>query len=34
VAADCLLCGDIMINSIDLPFILPGEEDLLHGWEV
>lgn len=34
VAEECLYCGDIMIKSIDQPFILPEESNLvMEGWE-
>jgi vacuolar protein sorting-associated protein 18 len=32
IAADCLLCGDIMINSIDTPFIDEDEEAEILAW--
>jgi len=28
VAAECIFCGDIMIRSVDRPFVMPEEQDL------
>jgi len=34
VASECVYCGDIMIRSIDQPFILPEESNLvMEGWD-
>ncbi|KAK9767863.1 tethering complex subunit [Basidiobolus ranarum] len=34
VASECYLCGDIMIKSIDLPFIPSSEQEELCSWSV
>ncbi|CAG8483434.1 620_t:CDS:10 [Paraglomus occultum] len=34
VASECILCGDIMIKTIEEPFISPEETDLLASWAV
>jgi len=32
IAADCPLCGDIMIKSVEKPFISPNEFDVIRSW--
>jgi hypothetical protein len=34
VAAECILCGDMMIKTIEQPFINDEENDLLASWAV
>ncbi|KAI8370705.1 uncharacterized protein BYT42DRAFT_99785 [Radiomyces spectabilis] len=34
VASECVLCGDIMIKSIDQPFIGEEEADVLASWAI
>lgn len=34
VAHQCVLCGDIMINSIHIPFISEEETDLAASWAI
>jgi vacuolar protein sorting-associated protein 18 len=34
LAADCPLCGDIMIKSVEKPFVQPGELDVIRSWEL
>ena len=34
IAAECLLCGDVMINSIQLPFFNPNDQNLLASWAI
>lgn len=34
VAHQCVLCGDIMINSIHIPFISEDESDLVSSWSL
>lgn len=33
-ASECCLCGEIMINSVSAPFILPDEDFEVKAWEV
>jgi len=34
VASECPFCGDLMINEISLPFILPEESAEKPSWEI
>jgi len=34
IAAECLLCGDIMIESIQLPFFNPQDQTVLSSWSI
>lgn len=34
VAHQCVMCGDIMINSIDVPFIGEEEADIAASWTI
>lgn len=34
VASECVLCGDIMIKSIDQPFVNEDEVDVVMSWSV
>ena len=34
VASECALCGDIMIKSIDQPFIADDDVDVIASWTV
>jgi len=34
VSGGCLFCGDVMINSIDLPFIKPSERSEINAWSL
>jgi hypothetical protein len=34
VAHQCIFCGDIMINSIQKPFIGEEETDLIESWTI
>nr|XP_009623287.1 vacuolar sorting protein 18-like [Nicotiana tomentosiformis]XP_016450972.1 PREDICTED: vacuolar protein sorting-associated protein 18 homolog [Nicotiana tabacum] len=34
VASDCPFCGDLMIQEISLPFILPEEAEESESWEI
>ncbi|CAB4425152.1 unnamed protein product [Rhizophagus irregularis] len=34
VASECILCGDMMIKTIEQPFINDDENDLLKSWEI
>ncbi|XP_072969864.1 vacuolar sorting protein 18 [Typha angustifolia] len=34
IASECPFCGDLMMRDIALPFIQPGEAELIASWEV
>ncbi|KAJ3144566.1 hypothetical protein HDU89_008178 [Geranomyces variabilis] len=34
VAAECPLCGDLMIRSVDRPFIAESESDVIRSWQI
>ncbi|RKP09915.1 hypothetical protein THASP1DRAFT_28279 [Thamnocephalis sphaerospora] len=34
VAKECFLCGDTMINSIEIPFVGDDEKELAASWEL
>ncbi|KAJ3158697.1 hypothetical protein HDU86_002662 [Geranomyces michiganensis] len=34
VAAECPLCGDLMIRSVDRPFIAESEGDVIRSWQI
>jgi len=34
VASECILCGDVMTSSLDLPFVLPDEVGEASSWQV
>lgn len=34
VAHQCIMCGDVMINSIHIPFIGEDEADLAESWAI
>lgn len=34
VASECILCGDMMIKTIEKPFINDEESDLLASWAI
>ncbi|KAI8059194.1 hypothetical protein BC940DRAFT_181029 [Gongronella butleri] len=34
VAGECVLCGDVMIKSVDQPFVSDEEVEVMHDWAV
>ena len=34
VASECVLCGDIMIKSVEKPFITDSEIEIIRSWEL
>ncbi|KAK9671984.1 hypothetical protein RND81_12G067600 [Saponaria officinalis] len=34
IASECPFCGDLMIKEISLPFILPGEQQMVDSWQI
>jgi len=34
IASECVLCGDIMIKSIEKPFVNDSEIEIIRGWEL
>jgi len=34
VASECVLCGDIMIKSVEKPFITDSEIEVVRSWEL